>query len=153
MGDSISKDKAINSVIANPEISRLIEKNIFQRFLESTPATTPCPQCYATTPSTTTNPSIYNILCWFAGPMGQTNRRPSVWCSKYFFSIVSYRLRALKTLYFYFCNFIKKYKNKLKWFLQRIMQDFMKKKLYLEHQTLGPWFVCPIGPANQRIKL
>ena len=37
----------------------------------------------------TCNPSIYNIIRWFAGPMGQTNRRPSVWCSKYFFSIDS----------------------------------------------------------------
>ena len=28
------------------------------------------------------NPSIYNIIFWFAGPMGQTTRQPSVWCSK-----------------------------------------------------------------------
>ena len=33
---------------------------------------------------------------WFAGVMGQTNRCPSVLCSKYSFFIVSYRLRALK---------------------------------------------------------
>ena len=52
------------------------------------------------------NPTIYNIMRWFAGPMGQTTRQPSVWRSKYFF--FSYRLRALKTLYFHFCNFIKK---------------------------------------------
>ena len=30
------------------------------------------------------NPSIYNIIRWFAGPMGQTTRRSSVWCSKYY---------------------------------------------------------------------
>ena len=58
------------------------------------------------------NTSIYNIISWFAGPMGQTNHWASVWCSKYFFSIASYRLRALKNLYFYFCNFIKKIKKK-----------------------------------------
>ena len=59
-----------------------------------------------------------------------------------------YILRALKTLYFHFCNFIEKWKNKEKGFLQRVMQDFMKKKKYLEHQTLGRRNVCPIGPAN-----
>ena len=33
------------------------------------------------------NPSIYNIKRWVAWTMGQTNRRPRVWCSKYnFFS-------------------------------------------------------------------
>ena len=37
------------------------------------------------------------------------------------------RLRALKTLYFYFCIFLKKYKNRLKVFLQRIPQEIMKK--------------------------
>ena len=36
-----------------------------------------------------------------------------------------YRLRALKTLYF--CNFIKRYENKLKGFLQRILREIMKK--------------------------
>ena len=46
--------------------------------------------------------------------------------------IISYRLRALKTLCFYFCKFIKKMKKcieswKLKPFLQRILQEIMKK--------------------------
>ena len=31
------------------------------------------------------NPSIYNIIRWVAWTIGQTNRRPSVWCSKYYF--------------------------------------------------------------------
>ena len=31
------------------------------------------------------NPTICNIIHWFAGPMGQMTRRPSIWCSKYFF--------------------------------------------------------------------
>ena len=31
------------------------------------------------------NPPIYNILCWVAWTMGQTNRQPRVWCSKYYF--------------------------------------------------------------------
>ena len=29
-------------------------------------------------PGNTKNPSIYNIIRWFAGPMGQTTRQPSV---------------------------------------------------------------------------
>ena len=50
------------------------------------------------------NPTICNIIRWFAGPMGQITRRPSVWLSKHFFSffIISYRLRALKSLFFIF---------------------------------------------------
>ena len=33
----------------------------------------------------------------------------TLWCSKYYFLICTfYRLRALKTLYFYFCNIIKR---------------------------------------------
>ena len=26
----------------------------------------------------------------------------------------------------------------------------MKKKKYLEHQTLGRWFICPMDPATER---
>ena len=54
------------------------------------------------------NPTIHIIIRWFAGSMGQMTRRPSVCHSKYFFFIISYWVRALKTLYFHFCNFIKK---------------------------------------------
>ena len=70
------------------------------------------------------NPSIYNILHWVAWTIGQTNCRPRVWCS---FFHTFYRFKALKTLYFYFCNSIKKWENKFKGFLQRILQDIMKK--------------------------
>ena len=56
------------------------------------------------------NPTIYNMIRWFAGLMGQMTRRPSVVTFQVFFFIISYRLRALKTLYFHFCNFIKKNK-------------------------------------------
>ena len=35
--------------------------------------------------SYTRNPTIYNILRWFAWPMGQMTRWPSVWRSKYYF--------------------------------------------------------------------
>ena len=58
----------------------------------------------------------YNMLvCWFAG-------------MNYYF-IVFYRLRTLKTLYFYFF------------------------KVCLEHQTLGQRVICPSNPATQCIIL
>ena len=31
------------------------------------------------------NPTIYNIIRWFTGSLGQMTSRPSVWCSKYYF--------------------------------------------------------------------
>ena len=31
------------------------------------------------------NPTIYNIICWFAGPMGTTTCWSGVWRSEYFF--------------------------------------------------------------------
>ena len=69
-----------------------------------------------------------------------------VWCSKYFFFIIAYRLRALKTLYlFYLCAFIRKLNHKLKGFLWIILQDFKKKKNIWSIRCL----VCPIGPAKQ----
>ena len=54
------------------------------------------------------NPSIYNILRCVAWMMGQTNRQPRVWCSKYYFFYTFYRLRALKTLHFIFVKKIRK---------------------------------------------
>ena len=70
--------------------------------------------------------SIYNILRWVAWTMGQTNHRPRVWCSKYYFFFNSYRLRALKTLYFYFCKSMKEIEKKLNQFLQRILKGILK---------------------------
>ena len=80
------------------------------------------------------------------------NHRPRVWCSKYYFFYTFYRLRALKTLYF-FCNFFLKNK-KINW--KDFCKEFCKKswkKWYLEHQTLGRQFVCPIVQTTLRIIL
>ena len=88
------------------------------------------------------NPSINNVIYWFAGPMGQTNRQPSIWHSKYFFFIISFRLRALKTLYFHICNLIKKIIERV---FAKNFARFCKKKNPLEHQTLGWRVVCPMG--------
>ena len=56
----------------------------------------------------TWNPTIYNLIHWFPWSMGQTTRCPSFRRSKYFLFIISYRSRALKTLYFHFYNSIRK---------------------------------------------
>ena len=34
------------------------------------------------------NPTIYNMICWFAGSLGQMTWWPSVWCSKYYFLFI-----------------------------------------------------------------
>ena len=87
------------------------------------------------------NPTIFDtyIICWLTGSMGRTTHQLSVWCSKhYFFAMISYRLRAFKTLYFYNWNdFCKEFCKKL-W----------KKKL--EHQKLGQWVVRPSDPTTKQ---
>ena len=53
----------------------------------------------------TKNPSIYNILCLVAWMMGQTNRRPSVWCSKHYFFSWFLKKFFAKILSIYFLIF------------------------------------------------
>ena len=38
--------------------------------------------------------TIFNMICWVAGSMEWMTHRPSVWCSKHYFFIISYRLKA-----------------------------------------------------------
>ena len=85
------------------------------------------------------NPTIFNIIRWVTGSLGQMTHRSSVWCSKHYFFFFHNFYRVLKTLYFYFCK-----------------NDFCKKlwkKKYLEHQMLGWWVVRPSDPVTQRIIL
>ena len=54
---------------------------------------------------------------WVAGPIGQRNRRPSVWCSKYYFFYYFFKKFLPKSFQFislFFYNFIKN-KNKEFW--------------------------------------
>ena len=95
------------------------------------------------------NKTIFNIIRLVAGSMGQVTHQPSIWCSKHFFFIISYRHRALKTLYFHFCKF-----TKINW------DDFAKNfarncenKIILGTSELGWRVICPSEPANQRIIL
>ena len=57
-----------------------------------------------------------SVVHWDKWLVDQASNIPSI-----IFSIVSYRLRALNTLFFYFGKFLKKYKNELKRFLQKII--------------------------------
>ena len=61
--------------------------------------------------------------CWGARPIGQTNHRPSVWYSKYYFFRLFIDLGHSKLFTFIFVFF----KNRLKVFLQRILQEIVKK--------------------------
>ena len=54
--------------------------------------------------------------CLVAGPMGQMNPRPSVWCSKYYFFSWFLAEFFAKILSLYLFIFLKKYKNKSKEF-------------------------------------
>ena len=46
------------------------------------------------------NQSIYNIIRWVVGTMGQTNRWPRVWCSKYYFLMLFIALEHSKLFLF-----------------------------------------------------
>ena len=75
-----------------------------------------------------TNSSIYNIIRWVAWTMGQMNRRPSVWCSKFYFFFMTsckilcknpfnsfsyffYKITNINIKSFEFPKFIKSIKN------------------------------------------
>ena len=59
----------------------------------------------------TKNQSIFNIIRWVTGLMGQTTRRPSVWCSQYYlFFIISCKILCKNLFKFFFYNFTKKIK-------------------------------------------
>ena len=79
------------------------------------------------------------------------SHRPRICCSKHYsFFIITYRLRALKTLYFYFCKIIKK--KKINW--NNFCKEFCK-KLWKKNNT---WNIrCLVDelfvPATQRIIL
>ena len=51
------------------------------------------------------NPSIYNILHWVAWTMVQTNRRPRVWCSKYYFFFIISCKNLCRNHFNLFCYF------------------------------------------------
>ena len=72
----------------------------------------------------TNNPTIYNITHWFAGLLVCWDKWLVDQASDVQSNSVSIISHRLKTLYSYFCKLIKK---KWKLFLQRILQEIMKK--------------------------
>ena len=60
---------------------------------------------------------------WVDGPNNSLTKR--LMFQVLFFFIISYRLRALKTLYFYFCKVIKK--KKIERMFAKNLQEIMKK--------------------------
>ena len=78
------------------------------------------------------NPTIFNIIHWDDGT-NDSSTKHLMFQALFFFFIISYRLRALKTLYFYFCKFIKKLNNKLKLFLHRIAKHIILKIVGFVH--------------------
>ena len=84
------KLKAINH---NPILKVLLNlfSGIFMWFDLISLACSTCTTVYRHD-SKTLNQTIYNIICWFTGPMGQKTHQPSFWRSKYFFFTISYKL-------------------------------------------------------------
>ena len=52
----------------------------------------------------TRNPSIFNIIRWFAGTLGQRTQWPSVWCSKiiFFYNFLQILFKNCFNLFLYF---------------------------------------------------
>ena len=85
------------------------------------------------------NLTIYIIIRWLSGSLGQITCWPSVWCSKYyFFFIISCKILCKNRFYLFF------------WFFNNKMFEFPN-KLWKEKRMLGWWVVCPIDPASQYI--
>ena len=76
---------------------------------------------------------IRQSTIYYAGLLGRRSKRivdqasdvPSI------FFIISYRLRALKTLYFHFCNFIKKIEKLIERVFAKNFARFYEKKIIL----------------------
>ena len=66
---------------------------VFSDFLTPSPSTLHKLTTFLLVCVVTLNPTIFNIICWLAGSMGQTTHQPSVWCSKYYlFFIISFKI-------------------------------------------------------------
>ena len=81
--------------------------------------------------ATSKNPTVNNIKRWFAGKNDSSTKYlissdvPSI-----ILFMFSYRLRALNTLYFYFCEFMKKKEKKIETiFAKNSEGNYQKKKL------------------------
>ena len=60
------------------------------------------------------NPSICNMIRWFAGLLRQMNRQPSLQCSKHYFFFHNFVQNSLQKLFNLSFDFLQIYKNKNK---------------------------------------
>ena len=79
------------------------------------------------------------LVCWAHGTNYLSTKRLNFFFFYFFIDM------GTQNSLFSFCNFIR---------LERVFAKnfarFYEEKKYLEHQTLGRRFVCPIGPVTQR---
>ena len=101
----------------------------------------------------TRNPTIYNIIRWFAGPMGQTTRQPSVW-SIYFF-IKSCNILCKNPFNLFFLNY-----KKNTWNIRRLVdKSFVPSAqrtsvLYCRLMDFTSWGnTVVLGTLNRKSKL
>ena len=91
----------------------------------------------------------YNTLVGWVAGTNESSTKHLIFQD--FFFIISYWLRALKTLCFYFYKFIRKFeKINLNDFCNKFCKKLSKKNL--EHQTFGR-VICPSEPANQQTRV
>ena len=97
------------------------------------------------------NPTIYNIIQWFTGSLGQMTHRPSVWCSKYYFFSQFLAKFFAKIVSIYFSIFFYKFtKIKIKSFeCPKSIRNYEKNNAWNIRRLVDESFV----PATQRIIL
>ena len=107
--------------------------------------------CFGWSTLPSKNPSICNIIRWFALPMGQTTRQPSVRCSKYyFFFIKSWKTLCENPFDLFFLFFKKITKMKIKSFeCLKSITNYEKKNTWNVRRMVNEWFV----PLAQRTSI
>ena len=88
---------------------------------------------------------------WVAGPIGQTNRRPSVWCSKHYFLWLFIDLGHSKLFTFIFVFFKKNRKIDWKYFCKEFCKKSLKKIIL---GTSDAWSTIHLShrPSNPEIE-
>jgi hypothetical protein len=100
----------------------------------------------------------YNTLrCWVDGPNDSSTKR-LMFQVLFFLFLISYRLRALKALYFYFCKVVKKIKKKLKgilknnaWNIRRLVDKLFgpsTQQCSVLYWRLTSFYSSPIAPLS-----
>ena len=98
----------------------------------------------------TKNPTIFNIIRWVAGLLGRSSHWPSVWCSKYFFFIISCKILSKNPFKLFFQIFYNFTKIKIKSFeCPKSIRNYEKNNAWSIRRLVDESFV----PSTQRIIL